>query len=328
MGDREPNAWRLLAQMHPAAHRSMYALMALGAVQRAPRGGGVTRAASAVQASGAATLPRFARLFEAELPHGLCVGLRLDPDVDPSATAMVAPHPREAEMAASMSSQMRSLTFCGGRAALREAMRARGLPECDAIGRSGHGAPILPAGLLASISHTHGVAAALIGECSPEAVGGHSPGSGTQGRAVGLDVEDVRRAFSLRIASRVLTAREVEAAARERAAGELERAPVLLRFSLKEAAYKALSQLELGNVGWHSLSLTPSADGSVSYVWEDRGMRAASPSVRAALHALDMELRWTVLAGYFVTTARVTNALPSVRMTHPWQRVSESHQQA
>merc|ERR1712048_57090 len=94
------------------------------------------------------------------------------------------------------------------------------------------GAPALPDGWLGSISHTHGLAAAFARK------------SDTSGddelmlRAIGIDVEAASRTVSTRLARRCLA--PDERASLGQLNGLHERADTLLRFSLKEALYKAI----------------------------------------------------------------------------------------
>jgi 4'-phosphopantetheinyl transferase EntD len=124
-------------------------------------------------------------------------------------------------------------TFVGGRLAMREALRqcltdAVPLP---AIVRSARGAPLVPPGLVGSISHKHRMALAVV-----------APRTGAM-RHVGVDLERRPTAHDLArpsIARRILTA--VEHAALEAATTDaLERRErTLVYFAIKEAVYKAI----------------------------------------------------------------------------------------
>jgi 4'-phosphopantetheinyl transferase EntD len=252
----------------------------------------------------ARTAPVFSRLFEANLRHGFCIGVLLPADAAPAGTSAVragagvlgssapdvTPHPLELREATEMGSDARFASFCGGRAALHAAMRACGIDGAGPIPRHASGAPVLPAGMLGSISHTRGLAASIVRPATPGVL-----------EAVGLDVELVSRACSPRLAARVLTARERSQTAVEAASGSPEQAGVLLRFSLKEALYKALHQVDAHTgVAFRDLSLSPRLDGSALCDW-------TAPERRVA-RDWDVSLTWTVLGGFFVTTAHVRRA--------------------
>jgi phosphopantetheine--protein transferase-like protein len=139
----------------------------------------------------------------------------------------------------------RRIEWVGGRLALRLAAAARGL-SLGPILPDASGAPALPDGWTASISHKRTLAAALIGE-----------GPTT----VGLDIEELEPARNA-IASRILDA--VELAAWERLAEE-ERWPYLVRrFSLKEATYKAIHPHLLRFVSFHEARIPRADPGPVS----------------------------------------------------------------
>lgn len=118
----------------------------------------------------------------------------------------------------------RRLAFVGGRLATRRSLRAIGTPSHAValpVTSDEHGAPALPAGLVGSISHTDGLAAAITsaqpcGRC-----------------AVGIDVELASRALRPQLSQRILSAdeRESQPAQGLDLPGSAE---LLLRFSVKE----------------------------------------------------------------------------------------------
>ena len=89
----------------------------------------------------------------------------------------------------------RRVFFAGGRLALRRALWAVEAPGLEPILPGKNGAPVVPSEFVGSISHTHGLAAALVSR-KPSAVL-HS--------AVGIDVESTSRATSLRLVRKILT---------------------------------------------------------------------------------------------------------------------------
>jgi len=169
--------------------------------------------------------------------------------------------------------------------ALRLALSRAGLDAPPVLVDS-RGAPMLPPEVWGSISHKETLAVALVAPATPHAA-----------TRLGVDVE-VDRAPSQDIASKVLTDEEVgevaglESAARARA--------VLLRFSAKEAIYKALDPFVRRYVGFKEVSVRPLA--------------AVAADVQMHLPAGDgtfaAEVRWRRWERYFVTTARVTKLGP------------------
>jgi phosphopantetheine--protein transferase-like protein len=136
-------------------------------------------------------------------------------------------HPDEVALAAAMP-DARAVIFLSGRAALRAAMRAVA-PDAarSPVLRTHRGAPALPIGVAASISHKQTRAVALA--------------VASTGVQVGVDLEElptVPAAPGRDLAGRILTADELDALD---GLDPLERQrAVLLRFSLKEAVYKAI----------------------------------------------------------------------------------------
>jgi len=193
-------------------------------------------------------------------------------------------------MAVAMGSPTRAAAFCGGRAALHYAMRSCNLGHDGPVARGASGAPVLPDGVLASISHTHGLAASIVRPAFPGSF-----------EAIGLDVEHVGRAFAPRLSERVLTAAERREVDAEVALGSPAQAGVLVRFSLKEALYKALHQLDQQHgVAFRDVSLTPLLDGSARYSWAGARVPAARDWA--------VSLSWAVIGEYYVTTAHVRSS--------------------
>jgi 4'-phosphopantetheinyl transferase EntD len=140
----------------------------------------------------------------------------------------VALHPEEAALAATWGDK-RKATFTAGRHALRQALQGAGVDVDGGTLRDLRGAPVLPllpggGRVCGSVTHKDTVAAALV---STSAV-------------VGVDLEllEMRDRKSVdRLIAQTLTAREA-AALPDDDDGRCR--ALLLRFSLKEALYKAL----------------------------------------------------------------------------------------
>ncbi len=219
-------------------------------------------------------------VFDAALDHGRCVAVRIPADDASLASLAEAVLLPEERAAASRLVARRRRSWVGGRAALRAALARAGI-EAGPVLTGERGAPILPAHVAASITHKDDVAAALV--------------AAADGRCVGVDVEaDVVRATD--IASKVLASGEQAELA---ALPPAERArEVLLRFSAKEAVYKALDPFVRRYVGFHEVSVVPRPGG-------DAAVTAHLPPGEGPFA---IEVRWRRFEGLILTTARVGRA--------------------
>lgn len=239
----------------------------------------------------------FGPALDEPTPHGTCVAVRLPDreeaqscalDAECGDTLLSSLLLPAGELHLDEESHLRSLQlprqvlFAGGRLALRRALQSLAVAHAGPVLPDEHGAPALPDGLLGSISHTDGLAVALVSN-SPDARA-----------AVGVDVESASRPASLRIAPRILAAKELPSLGR--LAGMSEHTELTLRFSLKEALYKALHPLVLRPIRWHSVVAHPAADGSCTLDWSELERQAGI--------TMHVEARWREHAGYFITTAR------------------------
>jgi 4'-phosphopantetheinyl transferase EntD len=218
--------------------------------------------------------------FELRLEHGLCVGVRLpearESDYPPAARLLAS---EELSLAAAMS-PVRRRTWLGGRVAMRLALARTGIDAAPVLSDD-RGAPVLPSGLAGSISHKEAIAVALVA---------HE----TEAR-LGVDVE-ADGARSLDISRKVLHPEELpELAAHAGADRDRE---VLLRFSAKEAVYKAIDPFVRRYVGFKEVCVSPRADGTAE-VRDHLGADAGRFSI---------EVRWRRLPGLILTTARVQPA--------------------
>ncbi len=216
--------------------------------------------------------------FDLALEHGRCVGVRIPAsDADLGALAEAALSPEERVRALGMGGPRRR-TWVGGRVAMGEALVRLGSAPVP-VPSDDRGAPVLPAGIAGSITHKEGLAAALV---APES------------RArVGVDLElDVTRNED--IASRVLTPGELAEIAHLDASARARE--VLLRFSAKEAVYKALDPFVRRYVGFGEVAVSP----------RDGGTALVSASLPASEGPFVIEVRWRRFDGIVLTTARVT----------------------
>jgi phosphopantetheine--protein transferase-like protein len=189
----------------------------------------------------------FAVLFRRELPAGTCVGVSL-----PTGDGFALPvdlHPDEAALVHAAPVLLRT-TFIGGRVALRAAMAAVGAGPAESAApvlRTPRGAPAVPSGFVASISHKREIAVALAARAEL-----------TPRTTIGVDVE-IPRSLRTNIAPRVLTADEqatladLDPAARD--------AELLFRFAAKEAIYKALDPWVQRMVAFQEVEIVTAPDG-------------------------------------------------------------------
>ena len=218
-------------------------------------------------------------LFEEDLRDGRVVGVSLPPfqdGVDPLGGVDLP----GAEVSHCQGlGPRRQISFIGGRLALRKALASLGAPT-GAVLADDRGAPILPAGFRGSISHKDSVAVAL---ATPD-----------EGWSVGIDVE-IFEPERLSIARKVLRDDEL---------GALEALPeghrwrdVLLRFSAKEAIYKAIDPTLRRYVTFKEVAVWPSGDGSMAVE-----LFLSTPE------ALEISCRWTMMGDTLVTLARARPA--------------------
>jgi 4'-phosphopantetheinyl transferase EntD len=181
-----------------------------------------------------------------------------------------------------------------GRTALREALRREALLDGEPLLRDDRGAPQLPAAAAGSISHKGAWAAALVAPRQPD-------------RSLGVDLEDARGP-RIDISRRVLTERELAALA---ALDEpRRRAELALRFSLKEAIYKAIDPWVRRYVGFREVELAlegmPAAGADLA-AREGHGLASpVSPALTAELGGCTVEVSWRRLPSeHWLSTARI-----------------------
>lgn len=147
-------------------------------------------------------------------------------------------------------------SFWLGRLALRTALDFPGYP----ILRDEYGRPQLKEDILCSISHKLDKGVAII---SPPLTDDYNSDIVLSG--VGIDLEVTSRQGRPSIAKRILTANERESMGN--LPGITSDEEVLLRFSLKEAIYKAAHPILRQYVGFQEAEVTPHLDGTASCTW-------------------------------------------------------------
>ena len=217
------------------------------------------------------------RSFDRTLHHGRCVGVALpagEAAIDALALEGLLPEER---VAASALSPARRRGWVGGRVAMRRALAQLG-KTAPPILADDRGAPVLPPGIAGSISHKDAVAVALVA---------------TEDAArVGIDVElDQPRVRD--IAAKVL--RPEELAELDWLPAPARATAVLLRFSAKEAVYKALDPYVRRYVGFLEIAVLLSNDGTGE----------VRPHLRQGEGPFVFSVRWMREEGLLLTTARV-----------------------
>ena len=222
-------------------------------------------------------------IFDLTIPDGRCVAVELDKSAEANADdQLIRPalskeshwirkhlHPKEIAYGMGIQSDASRKSFLLGRLALRRSLEAfqqqqqgqhetngahgRRINNCVLL-KDEYGRPSMPPGYLGSISHKGNVAVGLVNS-SIECGADKSPI-----RAIGVDLE-LRSPTRSNIARRVLTENELEGLGR---VGNLNRdEEILIRFSAKEALYKAMHPLICQYVSFREAEAWPRDDGTL-----------------------------------------------------------------
>lgn len=218
--------------------------------------------------------------FVRKLEYGTCVGvgMRKAEAAEPWPIPDAGLTETERSRAADLRGQRRP-SYIAGRLALRQAVHKLGI-RADTIGSTERGAPIVPQGVVGSISHKQALAIAI---AAPD-----------EGWTLGVDIEAHKR-LTRDISRRVLTQAEIDELDRERLSGYQRTLAVLLRFSIKEAVYKAIDPFVTRFVGFREVSVHPRADGQVVV----RAQLSPAPTT-----PLDIRARYITYETYFISCAR------------------------
>lgn len=191
----------------------------------------------------AGILSSFAIEYHHATAHGVLTAVRIpdSPDPVPSAVVDRLPH-GEAEYARTLRGY-RQVQFVGGRIALRRACEQIGLTAPDILPNA-RGAPSLPEGFVGSISHKRTIAVGMVAR-------------DTEG-TLGVDVEDYEP-MRPSIEKAVLTDEERRILPDEDSTRRW--IATVMRFSIKEAIYKALDPYVERYVGFHEAHVTPDLHG-------------------------------------------------------------------
>jgi phosphopantetheine--protein transferase-like protein len=177
------------------------------------------------------------------LPHGIAVGVHIPTEKLPVPERILdALHPDEAAIAQSLDG-FRKIQFVGGRIAVREALYHLGQGHGPLV-RTERGAVQLPPNLAGSISHKGPLALAMVAKRD----------QGT----LGVDLEEYLPARP-QIERKVLRPEEMEAVAL--LPEDRRWIAILIRFSIKEAIYKALDPYLQRYIGFDEVQVTPDLEG-------------------------------------------------------------------
>ncbi|CAM9449500.1 unnamed protein product, partial [Hapterophycus canaliculatus] len=195
------------------------------------------------------------------LPFGRCVGVALPSALtdDVMRAAEEELLPEEIAYCLGLPTTLQ-LGFLGGRLAIRRALNgmkgaASAAAASLAILHNQHGAPVLPEGVSASISHKRHMAVALVQ-------------LGCEGH-IGVDIELPATKRRLDLRRRVLTRRECDSLGG--VAGMTEQEEVLLRFSVKEAVYKAAHPYLHRPLGFKDVEVHPITGGGCEVNTSSKG---------------------------------------------------------
>jgi 4'-phosphopantetheinyl transferase EntD len=219
-------------------------------------------------------------LFDLTLDHGRAIAVALpEGDSIDRLASRLTPEEREACAAWGVP---RRRTWTGGRATLRAALERAGL-AAPAVLSDERGAPSLPAGVLGSISHKERVAVALVAPAD------------ALGSRIGVDVEN-DAPNRIDVSRKVLTEREL--AEVDALDPEARAVQVRVRFSAKEAIYKALDPFVRRYVGFREVEVGLRPDGGARVVM----------LLPPGEGAFDVDVRWMRRDGLVLTTARIRRA--------------------
>ena len=185
----------------------------------------------------------FGTAFTDALSFGVLTAVHLPDSKDPVPQGILDQLPPQERDHAITLGGYRQVDFVGGRLALHRAIRSMGR-KAGAVLAGPRGEPILPDGVAASISHKRTLAVALAARA------GHG--------SLGVDLEDQGPPRMI-VAPKVLTPEELRAV--NDLPDERRWMGVLLRFSIKEAIYKAVYPYVRRYVDFSEAHVTPDPDG-------------------------------------------------------------------
>lgn len=188
-------------------------------------------------------MQHYQTVFKDALPHGIVVGVSLPPDgAPPPEEVLQRLHPDE-QIASSAHRGFRLASFVGGRMAAHGAIQGLGGPF-TAITSDARGAPLAPEGISLSITHKKHMAIAIAAR--------------SQLGVLGVDLEELEPERE-GIARKILRPEELERI--EKLPPERRWTAIVLRFSIKEAIYKALAPKLQRYIGFDEASVALHTEG-------------------------------------------------------------------
>ena len=185
----------------------------------------------------------FETVFERKHSFGTLLGVRI-PAEEPRPADIDNLHPDEKKVLEAYRRTRRG-TWVGGRVALARACESLGQPQRPLLNDE-RGAPCLPAGISGSLTHKNDLAIALVQASENK-------------YRLGVDLEEISTKET-GVAKMVLT--ETEMSQYEELDSYARDAFLIVRFSLKEAIYKALDPFVRRYVGFKEVEVEqPQADG-------------------------------------------------------------------
>ena len=181
--------------------------------------------------------------FTSALPHGVLIGVHLPPVADPVPEHILERLQDLEQEYARATRGFRQVQFVGGRLAVATGLSELGARRTPVLPNE-HGAPIVGPGITVSISHKQDLAVALVAR-------------GDAG--LGVDIEDTDRERP-GVARRVLTVAEL--AQNHSLPASRQWVDTVIRFSLKEAIYKAIHGHLRRYVGFGEVAVWPAPDGA------------------------------------------------------------------
>jgi len=209
-------------------------------------------------------------------PHGALRAVTIAGAPPPEAIARLLPE--EQAFAAGLA-PLRLASWVAGRLALAAALDAVGAARAPLLATA-RKAPAVPAGSVGSVSHKRAIAVAIAAR--------------DEGAGLGIDVEEARPG-AVDISRRALTAGEL--AVVDALPGDERWRGVLVRFSIKEAIYKAVDPFVRRYVGFKEAEVAIGPRGG--------GIQRAEARLAVAEGAFVVEATWVEVEGYVVSSARV-----------------------
>lgn len=188
----------------------------------------------------------FALCYRSALPHGILCGVKLpSKDIDWNLDAIKSLHKSEMEYAKNLKGLKQS-SWVGGRLASKHALKNFSSTLNTPILSDPYGQPIPPKGFVISITHKENIAIAMV--------------ANDHQQSIGIDFEHFVPS-RMGIMTRVLCPMELKSV--QSLPLERQWIATLIRFSTKEAIYKALAPYHKRYIDFQEVSLELHTDGKI-----------------------------------------------------------------